>query len=118
MLWGRRSFGVHTHALILVHVVYFSGPLSSLVFSLNALFTKPAQSLVPIIVVRFLNQHWFEEFKQKKLAEGSKEMSEMRSAMFALLTLSPVVLASMQLLVFRAYSLTRKHLEKPNESDA
>nr|XP_029507456.1 transmembrane protein 180-like [Oncorhynchus nerka] len=40
-----------------------SSPLSSMVFGTNALFTKPAQSLAPMLVVSILNQFGYENLK-------------------------------------------------------
>ncbi len=40
-----------------------SAPLSSMVFGTNALFTKPAQSLAPMLVVSVLNQYGYAEIK-------------------------------------------------------
>ncbi|XP_023254120.1 transmembrane protein 180-like [Seriola lalandi dorsalis] len=41
-----------------------SSPLSSMVFGTNALFTKPAQSLAPMIVLSILNQFGYEQLKE------------------------------------------------------
>lgn len=40
-----------------------SSPLSSMVFGTNALFTKPAQSLAPMLVLSILNQFGYEQLK-------------------------------------------------------
>ncbi|XP_061568904.1 transmembrane protein 180-like isoform X2 [Cololabis saira] len=40
-----------------------SSPLSSMVFGTNALFTKPAQSLAPMMVLNILNQFGYEKLK-------------------------------------------------------
>ncbi|EMP34973.1 Otoancorin [Chelonia mydas] len=40
-------------------------PLSSMVFGTNALFTKPAQSLAPMLVVTILNQFGYENLNNK-----------------------------------------------------
>lgn len=40
-----------------------SSPLSSMVFGTNALFTKPAQSLAPMIVLNILNHFGYEQLK-------------------------------------------------------
>lgn len=41
----------------------YSSPLSSMVFGTNALFTKPAQSLAPMIALNVLNQFGYEQLK-------------------------------------------------------
>lgn len=43
-----------------------SSPLSSMVFGTNALFTKPAQSLAPMIVLSILNQFGYEQLKDAR----------------------------------------------------
>ncbi|XP_077389466.1 transmembrane protein 180-like isoform X2 [Festucalex cinctus] len=40
-----------------------SSPISSMVFGTNALFTKPAQSLAPMLVINILNQFGYEKLK-------------------------------------------------------
>lgn len=42
---------------------FYSSPLSSMVFGTNALFTKPAQSLAPMMVLSILNQFGYERLK-------------------------------------------------------
>lgn len=44
-------------------VFFYSSPLSSMVFGTNALFTKPAQSLAPMLVISILNQFGYERLK-------------------------------------------------------
>ncbi|KAI4898187.1 hypothetical protein NFI96_028846, partial [Prochilodus magdalenae] len=48
-----------------------SSPLSSMVFGTNALFTKPAQSLAPMLVVSILNQYGYEDIKDGKITDPS-----------------------------------------------
>lgn len=43
----------------------FRSPLSSMVFGTNALFTKPAQSLAPMLVVTLLNQFGYENLNNE-----------------------------------------------------
>lgn len=43
----------------------FRSPLSSMVFGTNALFTKPAQSLAPMLVVTILNQFGYENLNNE-----------------------------------------------------
>lgn len=42
------------------YIFFFSKPLSSLVFGVNALFVKPAQSIAPLAVVHYLNSYGYE----------------------------------------------------------
>ncbi|KAM3597902.1 uncharacterized protein V6R79_010948 [Siganus canaliculatus] len=49
-----------------------SSPLSSMVFGTNALFTKPAQSLAPMIVLNILNQFGYEQLKDAGNVSNSR----------------------------------------------
>lgn len=44
-----------------MHVVFFSyrSPLTSVIFGINALFTKPAQALAPIVILSKLKQYGY-----------------------------------------------------------
>lgn len=51
------------HVILLFFSSFHSSPLSSMVFGTNALFTKPAQSLAPMMVLNILNQFGYEQLK-------------------------------------------------------
>lgn len=46
-----------------------STPLSSMVFGTNALFTKPAQSFAPMLVVYILNIYGYEDMKDGNVTD-------------------------------------------------
>lgn len=50
-------------AIIYFFFLIFSSPLSAMVFGTNALFTKPAQSLAPMMVLNIFNQFGYNELK-------------------------------------------------------
>lgn len=56
-----------------------SSPLSSMVFGTNALFTKPAQSLAPMLVLSVLNQFGYERLKD------ASQVSDPRLVLFYIL---------------------------------
>lgn len=84
--------------------------LSSTVFSMNALFVKPAQSIAPVLVVYILNHYGYSDFISNK-----QPSDELLSAMRILLFAFPVVLGSVQYYVFKCYSLRDKHILKTED---
>lgn len=83
-----------------------SSPLSSMVFGTNALFTKPAQSLAPMLVVSVLNQYGYAEIKD---AGKNVDSAALRSCMFLLVCVVPLCVALLQVLVWRLFSIRDSH---------
>ncbi|GMR54051.1 hypothetical protein PMAYCL1PPCAC_24246, partial [Pristionchus mayeri] len=81
-----------------------SKPLSSLVFGVNALFVKPAQSIAPLAVVHYLNSYGYEEYKSSHSAKG-----ELEEATRFMLFIPPLLLATAQWIAFRSYSLAERN---------
>ncbi|CAI4228210.1 unnamed protein product [Auanema sp. JU1783] len=81
--------------------------LSSLIFSLNALFVKPAQSLAPVAIVYFLNGFGYDDYTSKKVISSS-----LSTGMLFVLFGTPLILGGIQMLFFRAFSLTHIHHKK------
>ncbi|XP_029804988.1 transmembrane protein 180-like isoform X2 [Suricata suricatta] len=76
-------------------------PLSSMVFGINALFTKPAQSLAPMIILSKLKQYGY----------GNPDKStilDLHDAMFNLICLVPLAIAVIQILVWSPFSRRSK----------
>ncbi|KAL6460589.1 hypothetical protein MHYP_G00305550 [Metynnis hypsauchen] len=73
-----------------------SSPLSSMVFGTNALFTKPGQSLAPMLVVAILNQYGYEDIKDGKLTEPSA-VNALHNIMFYLICIVPMCVTALQL---------------------
>jgi len=86
-----------------------SAPISSVIFGLNALITKPAISIAPMIVVYVLDKYNYELYKKNQLTD-SAALDELTSTMFYLLCLMAVIPSALQWLAFRNYSLREKHL--------
>uniref|UniRef100_A0A1I7XGZ9 Major facilitator superfamily protein n=1 Tax=Heterorhabditis bacteriophora TaxID=37862 RepID=A0A1I7XGZ9_HETBA len=70
-------------------------PISSLVFSLNALFVKPAQSIAPVIVVLILNNYNYQEYLTSKVPSNDL-VNAMRDVLFGI----PLILGALQYLIF------------------
>ncbi|KAF6717503.1 Transmembrane protein 180 [Oryzias melastigma] len=86
-----------------------SSPLSSMVFGTNALFTKPAQSLAPMIVLNILNQYGYEQLKDPGQNTNPSALEGLHSAMFYLVCLVPMCVAALQALAWRPFSIRNSH---------
>ncbi|XP_070780087.1 transmembrane protein 180-like [Enoplosus armatus] len=84
-------------------------PLSSMVFGTNALFTKPAQSLAPMIVLNVLNQFGYEQLKEAGRESNSSALESLHSVMFYLVCLVPMCVAALQALAWRPFSIRSSH---------
>ncbi|XP_013865575.1 transmembrane protein 180-like [Austrofundulus limnaeus] len=86
-----------------------SSPLSSMVFGTNALFTKPAQSLAPMIVLKILNQFGYEQLKDAGQDSSPSALESLHSVMFYLVCLVPMCVATLQVLAWRPFSIRNSH---------
>jgi len=86
-----------------------TSPLSSSVFGTNALITKPAQSLAPMLVLFLLNPFRFQEFKRDPSSFSSGRFEDLRSATLMLLWVWPLTVGLLQLTVFSRYTLRNTH---------
>ncbi|XP_076121604.1 transmembrane protein 180-like [Alosa pseudoharengus] len=86
-----------------------STPLSSMVFGTNALFTKPAQSLAPMLVVSVLNQYGYESLKDTSQATDPSVLQPLYGAMFYLVCLMPLCVSALQVLAWRPFSIRNSH---------
>ncbi|CAG11415.1 unnamed protein product [Tetraodon nigroviridis] len=94
-----------------------SSPLSSMVFGTNALFTKPGQSLAPMMVLSILNQFGYEHLKDAGKSAAGGELEVLHSVMFYLVCLVPMCVAAMQALVWRLYSIRNSHTAEAKYMD-
>ncbi|KAK3532630.1 hypothetical protein QTP86_027377 [Hemibagrus guttatus] len=85
-----------------------SSPLSSMVFGTNALFTKPAQSLAPMLVVSILNHYGYEEMKGGNVTDQSA-LEALHSSMFYLICLVPLCITSLQFFFWKPFSIRESH---------
>ncbi|XP_059898400.1 transmembrane protein 180-like isoform X1 [Gadus macrocephalus] len=86
-----------------------SSPLSSMVFGTNALFTKPAQSLAPMLVVTILNQFNYEDLKVITKTSNPEATESLHSVMFYLVCLIPLIISTTQALAWRPFSIRNSH---------
>ncbi|XP_030592325.1 transmembrane protein 180-like isoform X1 [Archocentrus centrarchus] len=86
-----------------------SSPLSSMVFGTNALFTKPAQSLAPMMVLSILNQFGYEQLKDAAKDSNQSALESLHSIMFYLVCLVPMCVAALQVLAWRPFSIRNSH---------
>ncbi|XP_053327194.1 transmembrane protein 180-like [Spea bombifrons] len=85
-------------------------PLSSMVFGTNALFTKPAQSLAPMLVVNLLNQYGYENLAGKVDQPDPSLFLGLHDAMFYLACLVPLCIAIVQIVIWTPYSIRSSHV--------
>ena len=76
--------------------------ISSIIFGLNALFTKPAQSLSPMLVVNILTRYGYQE-------SGDNKSLSVQSAEFHILCFFPMCIGICQILIWSRYSLRSTH---------
>lgn len=86
-----------------------SSPLSSMVFGTNALFTKPAQSLAPMLVVTILNHYNYEDLKDKVGTADPSALESLHNTMFYLVCLVPMVVSALQVLAWKPFSIRDSH---------
>ncbi|XP_028268750.1 transmembrane protein 180-like [Parambassis ranga] len=86
-----------------------SSPLSSMVFGTNALFTKPAQSLAPMIVLSILNKFGYEQLKDAGRDSNPSALESLHSIMFYLVCLVPMCVSVLQIIAWRPFSIRNSH---------
>ncbi|XP_034046918.1 transmembrane protein 180 [Thalassophryne amazonica] len=86
-----------------------SSPLSSMVFGTNALFTKPAQSLAPMLTLNILNQFGYEQLKDVGENSNPSDLETLHMVMFYLVCLVPLCVAALQVLAWKPFSIRSSH---------
>lgn len=88
-----------------------ASPLSSTIFGTNALITKPAMSLAPMLVIYLLNPFGFEAFKMesKTIMQDVDTFNELKYATLHLIWAWPLIIGCLQYLVFLPYNLRSSH---------
>lgn len=90
-----------------------------MVFGTNALVTKPAQSLAPMLTVWILNQYGYQQFKaiqddpsavDKMDTPLTKDLRDLNSAMFYMTCVIPVVIGLLQVIIWRFFTIRSSHL--------
>uniref|UniRef100_A0A8C5W7G8 Transmembrane protein 180 n=1 Tax=Leptobrachium leishanense TaxID=445787 RepID=A0A8C5W7G8_9ANUR len=85
-------------------------PISSMVFGTNALFTKPAQSLAPMLVVALLNQFGYEHLTSSADQPEPSLFLGLHDAMFYMTCLIPLGIAIAQVVIWTPYTIRSSHL--------
>lgn len=75
----------------------------SVIFSLNALFVKPAQSVAPVLIVSLLNGSGYQEYLKTKVST-----EDLRSTILLILFMTPVVIGGIQYLLMKTMYNFRK----------
>nr|KAG5709737.1 hypothetical protein BaRGS_027762 [Batillaria attramentaria] len=81
-------------------------PISSTVFGNNALVTKPAQSIAPMLIVAVLNRYGYEQLKTGALP--GFETHVIKNVMFQIICFTPVVLGILQYFVWSQFTIYRR----------
>ncbi|XP_007498310.1 transmembrane protein 180 isoform X2 [Monodelphis domestica] len=84
-------------------------PLSSMVFGTNALFTKPAQSLAPMVIVTVLNKFGYEQLNKTAFQVDPSLLTGLHDAMFILICLLPLCITIIQILAWTPFSIRSSH---------
>uniref|UniRef100_A0AC35U0D1 Transmembrane protein 180-like n=1 Tax=Rhabditophanes sp. KR3021 TaxID=114890 RepID=A0AC35U0D1_9BILA len=88
--------------------------LSSFVFSINSFIIKPAQSLAPILIVTYLNGSGYQDYLKKTIAPSSIHFTEISQSMANILFIIPLVVGTIQYLVFRKYQVQVQSVASEN----
>ncbi|XP_025939073.1 transmembrane protein 180-like isoform X2 [Apteryx rowi] len=102
--------GPECYYLLAFYLTTNISPLSSMVFGTNALFTKPAQSLAPMLVVTILNQFGYENLNSEIAQPDPSLFLGLHDAMFYLICLVPLCIAVIQILTWTHFSIQNSHL--------
>lgn len=94
-------------------------PRSSMVFGTNALITKPANSLAPMMVVTILNRYGYEMLKTSGIPGAEvpageepprrEDVKNLHSVMFLLMCAYPILLSVIQIISWSMYKLRTSH---------
>ena len=94
--------------------------MSSSVFGYNALFTKAASSISPMLILNILNRYDYQTLVAKGAADSESGngvkgsgMSQLHHAMFTVACCMPVLVGCAQLLVWYPFSIRNSHITVP-----
>ncbi|XP_075830959.1 transmembrane protein 180-like [Microtus pennsylvanicus] len=76
-------------------------PLSLMVFGISALFTRPAQSLAPMLILSKLNQYGYGD-------PNSRLLLDLQDTMFSLVCVVPLGIATVQILTWSSFSIRNR----------
>ncbi|XP_057633030.1 transmembrane protein 180-like [Chionomys nivalis] len=76
-------------------------PLSSMVFGISALFTRPAQSLAPMLILSKLIQYGYGD-------PNSRILLDLQDTVFSLVCVVPLGIATVQILTWSSFSIRNR----------
>ena len=79
-----------------------------MVFGANALITKPAVSLAPMVSVAILGHYGYQHDRTDQLL-SLEDNADVAVAMFYLAAVTPVVIGALQFAVWSGYTLRETH---------
>ena len=83
-----------------------------MVFGINALITKPAQSIAPMVTLAYLNRHGYEALSSPDTSPAVNS-DAVTGAMFFLMTVTPCIVGVIQFLAWSMYSIRTSHITEP-----
>lgn len=100
-----------------IKLYHFRNPLSSMVFGLNALVTKPSVSLAPMVTVAILSRYGYsgqekiESNTSQSIGHSSENTISLdpATAMFNLTCFIPVIIGTLQLVLWSFYTIRTSH---------
>ncbi|EPY74538.1 hypothetical protein CB1_001982024 [Camelus ferus] len=93
--------GQQCYYFLALYPTIIMSPVSSMIFGINALFTKPAQSIAPVVILSRLNQYGYGN-------PNKSTIFDLHDAMFNLICLVPLGIAGIQILVWSPFSIRNK----------
>ena len=91
-----------------------------MIFGTNALITKPAVSLAPMITVYVFNRYGYDRLSDTSASPGGPSTlvdADLDNTMFQFLVWTPLVLAVLQLLFWSGYTLRDSHYNTQIKSE-
>ena len=79
-----------------------------MVFGTNALITKPAISMAPMLAVWLFNKYGYDKLKTPATS-AAVDLDSLHSAMFNLTSLTPVVVGFLEVCVWSLYTIRHSH---------
>lgn len=81
-----------------------------MVFGTNALITKPALSLSPMLAVAILNSYGYSQLKDKSMIASA----DLRGSMFNMACYYPVIIGTVQFIVWSFFRINHSVIEEKN----
>ncbi|XP_022095515.1 transmembrane protein 180-like [Acanthaster planci] len=97
-------------------------PISSSVFGYNALFTKAAASVAPMVILNALNRYGYQTLMLQDTTPNhhtdTDSMEQLHKVMFLLACCIPIVIGCVQMLVWYPFSIRKSHIVIPKHIES